>query len=47
MLFFAGLLEGVARQLITSDIARWSIALATGIAWALYFYRGRTGEAAR
>ncbi len=44
MLFFAGLLEGVARQLITSDIVRWAIGLTTGVAWALYFYRGRTGE---
>ena len=41
MLFFAGLLEGVARQVITSDIIRWSIAIGSGVAWCLYFYRGR------
>jgi uncharacterized membrane protein SpoIIM required for sporulation len=40
MLFFAGLLEGVARQLITSDSVRWAIAVATGAAWWAYFYRG-------
>jgi uncharacterized membrane protein SpoIIM required for sporulation len=38
MLFFAGLLEGVARQVITSDIIRWSVAIGTGIVWSLYFY---------
>jgi uncharacterized membrane protein SpoIIM required for sporulation len=42
MLFFAGLLEGVGRQLITADLVRWSIAIGTGIAWGLYFYRGRS-----
>jgi uncharacterized membrane protein SpoIIM required for sporulation len=40
MLFMAGLLEGFARQLITSDALRWTIAAATGAAWAAYFYRG-------
>ena len=29
MLFIAGLLEGFARQLVTSDVLRWSIAVAT------------------
>ncbi len=40
MLFIAGLLEGFARQLITSDALRWTIALATAAAWFRYFYRG-------
>lgn len=40
MLFFAGLLEGFARQLIVSDAIRYAIALATAVAWATYFYRG-------
>jgi uncharacterized membrane protein SpoIIM required for sporulation len=40
MLFIAGLLEGFARQLVTSDILRWTIALATAVAWARYFYAG-------
>jgi uncharacterized membrane protein SpoIIM required for sporulation len=38
MLLIAGLLEGFARQLITSDLLRWSIAGATALFWALYFY---------
>jgi uncharacterized membrane protein SpoIIM required for sporulation len=38
MLFVAGLLEGFARQLITSDIARLSIAAATAVFWGGYFY---------
>ncbi|MBI1210362.1 MAG: stage II sporulation protein M [Alphaproteobacteria bacterium] len=45
MLFFAGLLEGVARQVITSDVIRWSVAIGTGTAWALYFYSPRGHEA--
>ncbi len=40
MLFIAGLLEGFARQLITSDAIRWTIAIATAVAWSRYFYRG-------
>lgn len=40
MLFIAGLLEGFARQLITSDALRWTIAFATAAAWGAYFYRG-------
>jgi uncharacterized membrane protein SpoIIM required for sporulation len=40
MLFIAGLLEGFARQLVTSDTLRWTIAFATAAAWASYFYRG-------
>lgn len=41
MLMFAGLLEGFGRQLITSDVTRYSIALATGIIWLCYFYLPR------
>ena len=44
MLFFAGLLEGVARQLITNDLVRWAIAIMTGVAWGLYFYSPRAPE---
>jgi len=44
MLFFAGLLEGVGRQVITDDIVRWTIAIVTGIAWSLYFYAPRGHE---
>jgi hypothetical protein len=40
MLFFAGLLEGFARQLVNSDALRWIIAAATAFAWARYFYWG-------
>lgn len=38
MLFIAGLLEGFGRQLITSDIARYSIAGVSALVWGLYFY---------
>jgi uncharacterized membrane protein SpoIIM required for sporulation len=43
MLFFAGLLEGFARQLIQLDGARYAVAAATGAVWLGYFYlpRGR------
>jgi uncharacterized membrane protein SpoIIM required for sporulation len=40
MLFIAGLLEGFARQLVTSDTTRWTIAFLTAAGWGLYFYRG-------
>ena len=38
MLFAAGLLEGFGRQLITSDILRYAVAIATGLFWCAYFY---------
>jgi uncharacterized membrane protein SpoIIM required for sporulation len=43
MLFFAGLLEGFARQLVQLDWARYAIAATTGVIWFGYFYlpRGR------
>jgi uncharacterized membrane protein SpoIIM required for sporulation len=46
MLMFAGLLEGFGRQLITSDIARYAIAGASGLLWLLYFYGPRPGRPA-
>lgn len=42
MLFLAGLLEGIGRQVITADLVRWSIAIGSGVAWALYFYTPRS-----
>jgi uncharacterized membrane protein SpoIIM required for sporulation len=47
MLFFAGLLEGFARQLVTSDLLRYAIAAATAVAWGMYFYRGDRSGLAR
>jgi uncharacterized membrane protein SpoIIM required for sporulation len=47
MLFFAGLLEGFARQLITADLLRYAIAAATAVAWGMYFYRGDRSGLAR
>jgi uncharacterized membrane protein SpoIIM required for sporulation len=47
MLFFAGLLEGFARQLITSDVIRFAVAAATAVGWSMYFYRGDRSGVAR
>lgn len=41
MLAIAGLIEGFGRQLITSDIARYAIAGASGLIWLAYFYAPR------
>jgi uncharacterized membrane protein SpoIIM required for sporulation len=41
MLFVAGLLEGFARQLIKDDIARYAIAIGSGLLWGVYFYAPR------
>jgi hypothetical protein len=43
MLLVAGLLEGLGRQLITSDLARYAIAALMLGGWLAYFYwpRGR------
>jgi uncharacterized membrane protein SpoIIM required for sporulation len=38
MLAVAGLLEGYARQLITSTSIRYAVAAATAIVWLGYFY---------
>ncbi len=45
MLFFAGLIEGVFRQTVQHDGARYLMALATALLWAAYF--GRVGRARR
>jgi len=45
MLFIAGALEGVARQLVTNDIARYAIALASAVVWLSYLYQPRKGAA--
>jgi len=45
MLFFAGLLEGFGRQLITNDWIRYAIGLGTLTMWLAYFYGPRrTGD---
>ncbi len=41
MLLVAGVLEGVGRQLITSDIARYGVAALTAIGWGAYLYGPR------
>lgn len=41
MLFLAALLEGFGRQLITSDVARYTIAITTLVFWLGYFYLPR------
>jgi uncharacterized membrane protein SpoIIM required for sporulation len=41
MLFVAGALEGVGRQLITSTLVRYAIAAASGLVWTTYFYLPR------
>jgi len=45
MLFFAGLLEGFGRQLITNDLIRYGIGIGTLSIWLLYFYGPRNAEA--
>ncbi len=44
MLFFAGLLEGFGRQLITNDLVRYGVGLGTLTIWMLYFYGPRRTE---
>ena len=48
MLFIAGLLEGLGRQLIGDDLVRYAIAVATFAGWSGYFYwpRSWTSDAA-
>ena len=43
MLFCAGILEGVGRQLILNDLVRYGVGLTTLVAWPAYLYlpRGR------
>ena len=45
MLAAAGVLEGVGRQLVTSDIARYVIGLAALTGWLYYLYGSRGGRA--
>jgi uncharacterized membrane protein SpoIIM required for sporulation len=46
MLFCAGLLEGLGRQLIQNDAVRYAIAGATAVIWPSYLYgAGRGGKA--
>ena len=45
LLFFAGLIEGIFRQMVTSQPVRWFVALGTAILLALYF--GACGREAR
>ncbi|WP_426012052.1 stage II sporulation protein M [Caulobacter sp. DWR2-3-1b2] len=45
MLFCAGILEGVGRQVIQNDFARYGIALATLILWPAYLYLPRRRKA--
>ena len=45
MLIFAGLLEGFARQLITTDWARYTIAISSLTIWLAYFYLPRPARA--
>jgi uncharacterized membrane protein SpoIIM required for sporulation len=47
MLFCAGILEGVGRQVIQNDFARYGVALATLIAWPAYLYLPRRRSVAR
>jgi uncharacterized membrane protein SpoIIM required for sporulation len=41
MLVIAGVLEGVGRQLILNDLARWAIAAVSLVIWLAYFYGHR------
>ncbi|MEM1105993.1 MAG: stage II sporulation protein M [Pseudomonadota bacterium] len=41
MLFFAALLEGFGRQMINSDVIRYTIAGSTLVIWLVYFYAPR------
>jgi uncharacterized membrane protein SpoIIM required for sporulation len=45
MLVIAGVLEGVGRQLILDDVARWTIAAMSLVLWLAYFYAPREAPA--
>ncbi|KRA65064.1 hypothetical protein ASD79_19240 [Caulobacter sp. Root655] len=45
MLFCAGILEGVGRQVIQNDFARYGIALVTLVLWPAYLYLPRRAKA--
>ena len=44
MLIIAGVLEGVGRQLILGDVARWTIAAISLVLWLAYFYAPRANS---
>ena len=44
MLLIAGLLEGFARQLINSDVLRYTIGLSMLAFWMIYLYLPRSLE---
>lgn len=46
MLFCAGILEGVGRQMIQNDLVRYGIGLATLVAWPAYLYLPRAARSA-
>ncbi|MDB5704246.1 MAG: hypothetical protein JWN66_1362 [Sphingomonas bacterium] len=45
MLSVAGMLEGIGRQTVTNDLARYAIGLAMLTGWLLYFYLPRRRDA--
>ncbi|MFO1012410.1 MAG: stage II sporulation protein M [Caulobacteraceae bacterium] len=45
MLLCAGLLEGLGRQLVQNDIARYAIGWGIGLLWVIYFYTPRRSAA--
>ena len=46
MLFCAGILEGVGRQMIQDTTLRYAIAAASAVVWFVYLYSGRGGARA-
>ena len=44
MLFCAGILEGIGRQMIQDTVVRYAIAAATGVFWLVYLYRAPPGD---
>ncbi|MGC1300729.1 MAG: stage II sporulation protein M [Caulobacteraceae bacterium] len=47
MLAVAGLLEGLGRQLITSDLARYGVAASSALVWGVYLYAPRPKRSVR
>jgi uncharacterized membrane protein SpoIIM required for sporulation len=47
MLAVAGALEGIGRQLITNDLARYGVALTSAVVWGYYLYIPRRPRDAR
>ncbi len=46
MLVVAGLLEGIARQLVQSDVVRLAVGAVTGLIWLVYLYAPRPARGA-